>query len=91
MANTYFNINITDSEKYDRASDVVSLTAFMGGDKSIQMSLNGANGYSCIMLSNEDARRIAGALLERVDGEISATGFETSEFTDIEEEETESI
>lgn len=86
MANTYFNINVTDSEKYDRASEIVSLTAFMGGNKSIQMSLNGANGHSCIMLSDDDARRIALALLERVNSVISATGNEVSEFTDIEEE-----
>ena len=85
MANTYFNIQVQGSEKYDKSSDNLSLTAFVGGTKSIQMSLSGVNGRSCIMLSNEEAKRIARAILERVKGKISATGCEKSKFTDVEE------
>jgi len=86
MANTYFNLQAQDSEKYEQASDNISLTAFVGGSQTVQLTLHGSNGHSRIMLSGEDARRIAGALLERADFDISATGCEVSEFTDIEEE-----
>lgn len=82
MANTYFKIEAKDSEKYEKASHILSLTAFTSKQHSIQLSLKGANGHSCIMISDNDASRIAYALLERVEGKISSTGDEVSEYSD---------
>ena len=86
MSNTYFKKHVSESERFEQASDTVTLTAFVGGTKSIQMSLSGGYGYSCIMLSNSEARRLAKALLERTDGKITATGSEESNYTDIDTE-----
>ena len=89
MANTYFQMQPEYKSGYDNVATNVSLTAFMGGNKSIQMTF-GVYPYRSIMLSDEEAKRLASALMERVNGDISATGCEQSVFTDEELTEEES-
>ena len=81
MANTYFRMTPSYKRGFDNVSQDVSLTAFVGGTKSIQITI----GRSCLLLSNYEAEKLAAALMERVNGKISATGVEQSEFTDIED------
>jgi hypothetical protein len=65
MSNTYFERN----EDY-------SLTAFIGGGYILQLTV----GISYANLSKDDCIALAGALLERAHGAVSATGNEVSIF-----------
>lgn len=91
MANTYFKMKVEEKESMQDASPKIALTAFVGGSKSIQLTLNpmanknAGYGYSYILLSDEEAIRLAKALIERVDKKISATDERKSEYTDEEE------
>ena len=92
MANTYFELETINKENIGITSEEfinvdVSLTAFVGEkfDKSIQLTVGRADGTpntSFIQLTSEEAKRLAMAILERVEGKISATGEEKSEYTD---------
>lgn len=90
MANTYFKMKVETIEGREKSSPSINLTAFVGGKKSIQLTLspmptNNNGGYNYITLSNEEAIKLAKALMERVEGKITATGYESSEYTDEEE------
>lgn len=91
MANTYFEMKVIEKESLPGTSLKVALTAFVGHEKTIQVTLSPAphygNCYVPLLLTDKEAIRLAKALLERAEGKITATGSEVSEFTDIEEEE----
>lgn len=77
MSNTYFEIQTEDGSRLD-------LTAFSGkeGDKSIQVTINSMlveneiTGLAYIRLSKDQAEKLITGLIERVTGEITATGEE---------------
>jgi hypothetical protein len=93
MANTYFKMEVEEIKGRERSSPSIDLTAFVGGKKSIQLTLapmpisNPSYGCNYTTLSNEEATRLAKALMERVEGKITATGYERSEYSDKDEEE----
>ena len=93
MSNTYFKMKVEEKETLPGTSDQIDLTAFVGGSKSIQITLHPAknygNCYTPILLTNAEATRLAKALMERVDKKISATDDRPPEYTDIEEVEEE--
>ena len=93
MSNTYFELKTVNFEQEsfeDRTLNKVdcemSLTAIVGGktNKTIQMYINRQSGRfsgeGIISLTDDEAKKLANALLERVNGEISATGYEKSKF-----------
>ena len=94
MSNTYFKIKKTtkeevrfNSNELNTVESTISLTAFMGGKSgnvvqiTTQRSGGNRDNYTTyIQLNKEEAIRLAGALLERASGDITATGYEKSNF-----------
>lgn len=79
MSNTYFRVKSIELKKTE--SEVLELTAFVGGSKTIQITmLGGKQNTTVIQLTNEQIVRLAGALLERFSGIVTATGYEKSAF-----------
>lgn len=83
-----FKSSIGGMPDYNVDSDIM-LTAYMGGDHRIQLTIHqreGASehdqGIAYASLTNDQAKRLAHALYERVNGKISATGVERSAHTD---------
>lgn len=95
MSNTYFKIETVSKEwdsldaqlnkeqPHNSKSDV-SLTAFMGGDRVVQLTVckrSGRDtGIAYATLTTDECIQLAGALLERVGRVVSSTGEEKSVF-----------
>ena len=87
MSNTYFEMQIESKigMEHNHVARDISLTAFVGGTKSVQMTIATRREHVVALLSDEEAMRLVGALCERIYGRITATGSESSNFTDEEE------
>jgi hypothetical protein len=92
MSNTYFKIQ-KETDRKDLSGKTeytdkmnITLTAFVGGEESIQLTVQQEpskwKGITFITLTNEEATNLANALMERVNGEITATGYEKSKYCD---------
>lgn len=96
MSNNYFVMNTLKEfrqpfvlgEDYN-VDSTIFLTAYMGDDHRIQLTIQQRQGASendqgtvYASLTNDQAKRLAYALLERVNGKITATGTEKSNYTD---------
>lgn len=92
MSNTYFELKKSvikkdiDGNEYTN-NYKLSLTAFVGKENNVQLTVihnstryNTPSGISYIELNNEDIDNIIGGLLERKNGEVTATGVEESKF-----------
>ncbi len=92
MANTYFKIEKTVETKgfsnyEDYTNDYeLTLTAFVGGENNVQLTVrcnstkSMMNGIAHVVLSDADIDNLIAGLLERKNGEITATGCEQSKF-----------
>ena len=92
MSNTYFELKKSVTKKDIDGSEytncyVLSLTAFVGKENNVQLTVQNEvgrgmvlSGISYIELNNEDIDNIIGGLLERKNGEVTATGVEESKF-----------
>jgi len=85
MSNTYFEMKLEpNSNKLEieqNEANQISLTALVGGNKFIQLTI-GTYPYGYVLLTPKEANRLAQALLERVNLEITAIGNEQSKHTD---------
>ncbi len=98
MSNTYAKIKTVDVVKGFMAypgytnSMELSLTAFCGGEKHTQLTLQtrstmeGQSGTSYFTLGDKEVDLLIAALLERKLGKISATGSEQSLFCPADDE-----
>jgi hypothetical protein len=90
MSNTYFEITKTDDKiSPGRSIDMkLSLTAFMGGDRNIQLTLT-SNGNpfhdkeetTYYTLTNKEQDMLIAAIMERRVGKVSATNEVKSEYS----------
>jgi len=88
MSNTYFEIKkVNDNISNKPIRMELSLTAFMGGDQNIQMTLTSDGGWrghsetAYITLTNEEQDKLIAAIMERRWGSVSATNGVKSDYS----------
>jgi len=82
MANDYFEMVSDDMLDGDKTPSTtrVNLTKYVGGDKCVQITVT-RNGIPSFMgLTQKECALLSGALLEGGYGNITATGYEETNF-----------